>query len=158
MATAGEFKQAIEAAQKIEHASSKASALSDIASAMATAGEIKQALELAQKIENARYKASALRNIASITSPNILALTLRGMSIELVFEPVLNANKRRVKKLFTPEEKKTARLLLDITKSVYASISRSSLNPVPTRTSPSRPSSGSSRPGGLKPVPRREGQ
>ena len=59
------LKQAVEVAQKIENAKSKASTLMAIASALARAGDIKQAVEVAQKIEDAMNKAFALRDIAS---------------------------------------------------------------------------------------------
>jgi thioredoxin-like negative regulator of GroEL len=62
-------KQSVEAAQQIEHADYKASALghvaSDLASDLAKAGDFEQAEEVAQEIESAEYKASALGIVAS---------------------------------------------------------------------------------------------
>ena len=107
LAEAGDFKQAVEVAQKIENARFKTSALSDIASALAKAGDSNQAVEVAQKIENAKYKILALSNIA----------------MTLATEPISENKKddravHLMKKSFTPKEKQLAKQLVEAVQGV----------------------------------------
>ena len=110
---AGDIKQAVEVAQTIEDASSKAFSLSKISSVLAKAGDkkqalatLKQAVKVAQKIEMAYFKQSALRDIAMTlaTEPGWLGLSY-------VFSGTVVG---RMKTAFTPKEKQLAKQLVEV--------------------------------------------
>jgi hypothetical protein len=105
------LKQAAEAVQKIEDASLEASPLFDIAIAPVLAGEIKQATEVAQEIQNGFGKEIMLSRIAAF----------------LATEPIPENKKdhpngrgpvvRRMKKAFTPQEKRLAKQIVEAMRS-----------------------------------------